>query len=87
MRLTRLKTFRLTKSNALNEKMTVFLSENELTDKQVDNLAAYFGNIPAELAVHFWGEVAKAAPNALDTLHTKTVDGKPFGLFIADLLA
>ena len=75
------------KVNALNEKMTVFLSENELTDKQVDNLAAYFGNIPAELAVHFWGEVAKAAPNALDTLHTKTVADKPFGLFIADLLA
>ena len=75
------------KVNALNEKMTVFLSENELTDKQVDNLAAYFGNIPAELAVHFWGEVAKDAPNALDTLHTKTVDDKPFGLFIADLLA
>ena len=75
------------KVNALNEKMTVFLSENELTDKQVDNLAAYFGNIPAELAVHFWGQVASAAPKALDSLHTKTVGDKPFGLFIADLLA
>jgi hypothetical protein len=75
------------KVNALNEKMVVFLSENELTETQVDNLAAYFGNIPAELAVHFWGQVASAAPKALDSLHTKTVGDKPFGLFIADLLA
>jgi hypothetical protein len=63
------------------------LGENELTDEQAKNLAEVFGLQPAETAVHLWGEVAKAAPNALDVLHTQTVGGKPFGLHIADLLA
>jgi len=58
-----------------------------LDDTQAENLAKLFGNLDAELAVAFWGEVAKAAPNALDKLHTKTVGDKPFGLYIADILA
>ena len=74
------------KLNALNEKLVVYLGENELDDAQVESLAEYFSVIPAELSIHFWGQVANAAPAVLDKLHTKKVAGKPFGLFIADLL-
>jgi hypothetical protein len=83
----RVKEMSVHKKNALTEKMVVFLGENELDDSQAENLAKLFGNLDAELAVAFWGEVAKAAPNALDKLHTKTVGDKPFGLYIADILA
>ena len=88
----KLKGWDINKFNALNEKFEVVLKErnetnNELTDEEVKNLAAYFGALPAELAVHFWGKVSEANPVALDKLHVETVNGKPFGLFLADLVA
>ena len=77
----------INKFNALNEKFTVSLKDKELTDDEVVNLAAYFGVLPAELAIHFWSQVTEASPKTLDVLHTKEVNGKPFGLFIADLIS
>ena len=77
----------INKFNALNEKFTVCLKDKELTDNDVVNLAAYFGVLPAELAIHFWSQVTEASPKTLDVLHTKEVNGKPFGLFIADLIS
>ena len=77
----------INKFNALNEKFEVVLKDKELTDDEVTNLAAYFGVLPAELAVHFWGKVCATNAGILDKLHTETVNGKPFGLFIADLVA
>ena len=87
-----LKGWDINKFNALNEKFEVVLKErneanNELTDSEVKNLAAYFGALPAELSVHFWGKVSEANPSALDKLHVEEVNGKPFGLFLADLVA
>jgi hypothetical protein len=75
------------KWNALNEKFEVVLKDKELTDNEVTNLAAYFGVLPAELAVHFWGKVCASNPGVLDKLHTEEVNGKPFGLFVADMVA
>ena len=77
----------INKFNALNEKFVVCLTDREVTDDEVVNLAAYFGVLPAELAVHFWGKVSEANAVALDKLHVQTVNGKPFGLFLADLVA
>ena len=65
----------------------VCLTDREVTEDEVVNLAAYFGVLPAELAVHFWGKVSEANAVALDKLHVQTVNGKPFGLFLADLVA
>ena len=81
------KNWDINKFNALNEKFEVVLADKELTEDEVTNLAAYFGVLPAELAVHFWGKVCAANAGVLDKLHTATIDGKPFGLFIADLVA
>ena len=77
----------INKFNALNEKFVVCLTDREVTEDEVVNLAAYFGVLPAELAVHFWGKVSEANAVALDKLHVQTVNGKPFGLFLADLVA
>ena len=77
----------INKFNALNEKFEVVLKDKELTEAEVSNLASYFGILPAELAVHFWGKVCASNPSALDKLHTEVINGKPFGLFIADLVA
>tara|TARA_R100000005_G_C4956221_1_gene174648 strand:- start:672 stop:1097 length:426 start_codon:yes stop_codon:yes gene_type:complete len=77
----------INKFNALNEKFVVCLTDREVTDDEVVNLAAYFGVLPAELAIHFWSQVTEASPKTLDVLHTKEVNGKPFGLFIADLIS
>ena len=77
----------INKFNALNEKFEVVLADKELTESEVKNLAAYFGVLPAELAVHFWGKVCATNAGILDKLHTETVNDKPFGLFIADLVA
>jgi len=74
--------------NALNEKFEVVLAEREvLTETEVQHLADYIGELPAELAVHFWGKVAAANEKVLDGLHGTTINGTPFGLFIADLVA
>ena len=77
----------INKFNALNEKFEVVLKDKELTEDEVTNLASYFGVLPAELAVHFWGKVCATNAGILDKLHTETVNEKPFGLFIADLVA
>ena len=77
----------INKFNALNEKFEVVLKDKELTDDELTNLASYFGVLPAELAVHFWGKVCATNAGILDKLHVETVNGKPFGLFIADLVA
>ena len=77
----------INKFNALNEKFVVCLTDREVTEDEVVNLAAYFGVLPAELAVHFWGKVSEANAVALDKLHVQSVNGKPFGLFLADLVA
>ena len=77
----------INKFNALNEKFEVVLKDKELTEDEVTNLASYFGVLPAELAVHFWGKVCASNPSVLDKLHTEVINGKPFGLFIADLVA
>jgi alkaline phosphatase D len=77
----------INKFNALNEKFEVVLKDKELTEDEVTNLASYFGILPAELAVHFWGKVCASNPSVLDKLHTEVINGKPFGLFIADLVA
>ena len=77
----------INKFNALNEKFEVTLKDKELTEDEVTNLASYFGILPAELAVHFWGKVCASNPSVLDKLHTEVINGKPFGLFIADLVA
>ena len=77
----------INKFNALNEKFEVVLKDKELTEDEVTNLASYFGVLPAELAVHFWGKVCSSNPSVLDKLHTEVINGKPFGLFIADLVA
>tara|TARA_R110002012_G_scaffold101514_2_gene240634 strand:+ start:57 stop:1100 length:1044 start_codon:yes stop_codon:yes gene_type:complete len=77
----------INKFNALNEKFEVVLKDKELTEDEVTNLASYFGVLPAELAVHFWGKVCATNAGILDKLHTESINGKPFGLFIADLVA
>ena len=82
----KVKTFDINKFNALNEKFEVALKDRELTDTEVTNLAAYFGVLPAELAVHFWGKVCAVNAAALDKLHTEHVNGVPFGLFVADMV-
>tara|TARA_R110000824_G_scaffold144046_3_gene311868 strand:- start:496 stop:1560 length:1065 start_codon:yes stop_codon:yes gene_type:complete len=83
----KVKNFDINKYNALNEKFEAALTDRELTDPEVHNLAAYFGVIPAELAVHFWGKCAAANASVLDRLHIAEVNGKPFGLFVADLVS
>ena len=82
----KVKTFDINKFNALNEKFEVALKDRELSDTEVTNLAAYFGVLPAELAVHFWGKVCAVNAAALDKLHTEHVNGVPFGLFVADMV-
>ena len=83
----KVKDLAINKFNALNEKFEVVLKDKELTEDEVTNLASYFGVLPAELAVHFWGKVCASNPSVLDKLHTEVINGKPFGLFIADLVA
>ena len=46
------------------------LSER-LTDSQVDNLAAYFEKLPAEIAMKLWSAVGKGASNGDDAEITK----------------
>ena len=56
---------------------------------EVQHLADYVGVLPAELAVHFWGKIAASATTRHWTscIVAQSINGKPFGLFIADLVA
>jgi hypothetical protein len=72
---------------ALVEKMEAEKAfENLLTEKQVQNLAAYFVTVPSEIAMKLWTVMGEGNVDNTVALHQTEVDGVAVSSFLVELL-
>lgn len=75
------------KTLGLCDKVVDFLEGKTLTNEEVENLAKFCGVLPAEQMMKLWSDLASKNSACLDALHRTTVNGVPFGLYLAGLVA